>query len=85
MILDMVQSDKRTQKLVLLDGRFYPVDAILRANRERGDTRDCPRPVRVVSSPIHPREFLEGDQGNVKKYCWNSCEIYDCPTYQMER
>ena len=81
----MVQNGKSAQKLVLLEGKFYPTDAILRANKERGDTRNCPRPVRVFSSLTHSKEFLDGDQGNAEKYCWKSCNIYDCPTYRAEK
>ncbi|MFH1396655.1 MAG: hypothetical protein ABIG93_04620 [archaeon] len=71
----------------LLDaGTLFPKELECRASIANGNSADCPlnnsrsTEVRNISEARYIVKY-----GTFFDYCWNSCEITDCPAYKANR
>lgn len=72
---------------IFIKGRWYPNDDNMRARSVRGHSRSCPMPVILATTIVTNRRVVDLDlrQDPSKTYCWESCDITDCPAYQANR
>ena len=72
------------ETVTLIEGKWYPRDD-WRASLSRGHSRECPMPLLHLNTYEMRVEVVE--EGNVAggEYCWESCDITDCPAYQLMR
>ena len=78
---------KMIESMMLKEDNWYPLDSGLRASISEGHSQDCPVPSRIGSIVVRCSKEsadLQVSGGN-GDYCWNSCNITDCPTYQLMR
>lgn len=70
------------QMFISFNGKLYPTDPSVRANVVKGHSRHCPMPMKIaLTIECTRRETDWMIDKNIGEYCWNSCDIKDCPTY----
>jgi hypothetical protein len=64
------------------DNTFYPVDNSLRARLAEGHSKSCLMPQTLALAFAMPKAIVDVEVSSGDgAYCWQKCDITDCPAY----